>query len=94
MNCPKCGSPISVVSVRAEFQCKHCGKLLVSNLNEFVGTVGIVFFLLILSNSLFFFWVFGFSNFIALLSNIAVAIEISIYYSYLLPRKVKFNEKV
>ena len=94
MNCPKCGNQISIVTVRAEFQCKHCGKLLVSNLNEFIGTVGIVFLFLIVANSLIFFWVFGFSNFVSLLANIAVAFEISIYYSYLLPKKVRFNEKV
>ena len=94
MNCPKCGNPIKAVSVRAEFQCKHCESRLSSNLNEFIGTVGAVFFFLILLNSLIFYWLFGYGNLIALFSNLAVAIEIVIFYFYLLPRKVKFSEKI
>lgn len=91
MNCPKCGNIINAASVRSEFKCKNCGCLLSSNLNEFIGTVGFVFLFLIVLNSLIFYWLFGYSSLITLFSNIAVAIEITIFYLYLLPRKVKFR---
>ena len=94
MNCPKCGNPIKAASVRAQFKCKNCGSLLSSNLNEFIGTVGFVFLFLILLNSLIFYWLFGYSSLVNLFSNFAVVIEIIIFYLYMLPRKVKFNEKI
>ena len=68
--------------------------LLSSNLKEFIGIVGVVFLFLILFNSLIFYWLFGYSNFISLFSNLSVALEITIFYWYLLPRKVKFSEKI
>ena len=94
MNCPKCGNLINSFSVRALFKCKHCGCLLSSNLNEFIGTVGFIFLSLIVLNSLFFYWLFGYSSLATLFSSIAVAIEIVIYYLYLLPGKVRLNEHI
>ena len=94
MKCPECGNPIKAASVRAKFQCKHCGSQLTSNLNEFIGIVGIVFFALIILNSFICYWLFGYGKLVVLFSNIAVAIEITIFYIYLLPRKVKFSKKI
>ena len=94
MNCPKCGNPIKAVFVRAPFKCKNCGSLLSSNINTFIGTVGFVFFILIVLNSLISYWLFGYSSLVALLSNIAVAIEITIFYLYLLPKKIRVSKKI
>jgi low affinity Fe/Cu permease len=92
ISCPKCRSQIGVVSIRPVFACRHCGQRLTSNFNEIIPLVGIVFFVLILVNSLVFGWLFGFTKLVMLAANLAVAIETVAFFIFLFRRKTQLNE--
>jgi low affinity Fe/Cu permease len=90
--CPKCGGQIGIASIRPAFACNRCGQHLASNFGEIIAVVGIVFFLLILVNSLAFYWLFGFSKLVTLIANLLVAIETVAFYIFLFRRKIQLKE--